>query len=169
MVVCSLTLVGQLLFVIDAGYNWFVYLSNWVYLLKFQTYLSHEIIQNMHLENNSYQTILDMDWLNCFHDTYFVWFHSLKLFEILKFAYIFSSSFSPLYQTCRKQYYGGLEYLIINTNTRICYQSVIILEPDSSTLYDSRAFDGCWHWLPIGGIINQWVVDDTLCCAMNCT
>ena len=114
--------------------QWLVYLSNWVYLLGFQINLIHEIAQNMHVERNSYQTILDMNWLNCFHNTYFVWFHGLNWFKILEFAYIFSSSFSPLYQTCPKQYYGGLGYRIINTNTRICYQSVIILDRGSSTL-----------------------------------
>ena len=46
----------------------------------------------------------------------------------------------------------------------ICFQSVIILEQGSSTLYDSRACNGCWQWLPTGGIINQWVIDDTLWC-----
>ena len=71
--------------------------------------------------------------------------------------------FSLLYRTCTKQYYGVLEYQIININTMICFQSVIILVQGSSTLYD-RACNGCWRWLPTGGIINQWVIDDTLWC-----
>ena len=77
--------------------------------------------------------------------------------------------FSLLYQTCPKQYYGDLEYRIINIHTTICYQSVIILEQGCSMLYDSRARNDCLQWLLAEGSINQWVFDDTLCCAMNCT
>ena len=53
-------------------------------ILKFQTILSYEIIQNMCRENNSinsYQVSFDM---NCFQHAYFVRFHGLNWFEILK-------------------------------------------------------------------------------------
>ena len=79
--------------------------------------------------------------------------------------FVFFYVFSLLYQTCTKQYnYGDLDNQIININTMSSFQSEIILEQGSSTLYDSRACNGCWQWLPTGGTINQLVIDDTLWC-----